>query len=144
MFASILKRADGFLEGWKVGKEGPGSLEVWWPFLTVLALMVWGIGCGRRRDKRLIAAGTCRLLEWVNGLPTHGTEEGHWVSAERGATCEAFDRQYKPEGLTAPSDQPTLCIFARHRRRRAPVNILGRFFYENVPLLSRLLLCKWL
>ena len=112
MFASILKRADGFLERRKIGEEGPGSLEVWWPFLTMLALMVRGIGRGRRRDKRLIASGTSLLLEWVDGLPAHGTEEGHWISAERGATCEAFDRQDKPEGLTAPSDQSTLYIFA--------------------------------
>ena len=59
-------------------------------------------------------------------------------------TCEAFDRQHKPEGLTAPSDESILCVFTYHRRGSAPINVCVRFFYGNVPRLSRLLLCKWL
>ena len=27
------------------------------------------------------------------------------------ATGDAFDRQHKPEGLTAPSDESILCVF---------------------------------
>lgn len=83
--------------------------------------MIRCIGRGRWRDKRLIAAGTNWLLEWADGLPARATEEGHWVSAERGTTCKAFDRQHKPEGLTAPSDESILCVFTYHRRGSAPI-----------------------
>jgi len=144
MFASILERADGFPQWRKVGEEGPGSLKSRRPFLTLLALMVRCIGRGRWRDKRLIAAGTNWLLERADGLPAHGTEEGHRVSAERGTTCKAFDRQYKPESLTAPSDESILCVFTYHRRGSAPIQVCVRFFYGNMRHLSRLLLCKWL
>jgi len=130
MFASILQRADSVLQGRKVGEEGPGSLKVRWPFLTVLALMVRCIGHGCRRDKGLIAAGTSRLLEPVDGLPARGTEEGYRVSAERAATGDAFDRQDKPEGLTAPSDQPILCVFTYHRRGSAPTNVCVFLLWE--------------
>lgn len=82
MFASILERADGFLQGRKIGEEGPGPLEVRWPFLTLLALMVRRIGCGRRRDERLVTAGANWVLEWADGLPARGTEEGHRVGGE--------------------------------------------------------------
>jgi len=82
MFASILERADGFPQWRKVGKEGPGSLKIRWPFLTLLALMVRCIGRGRWRDKRLIAAGANWLLEGADGLPARATEEGNRVSAE--------------------------------------------------------------
>jgi hypothetical protein len=111
MFASILERADGFPQWRKVGEEGPGSLKIRWPLLTVLALMVRCIARGRWRDKRLIAAGTNWVLERADGLPARSTEEGHRVGAERMATGDAFHRQDKPEGLTAPSDESILCVF---------------------------------
>ena len=111
MFTTILKRADGFPEGRKVGEESPRSFKIRRPFLTVLAMMVRCIGRGCRRSKWLIAAGTRRLPDRADRLPTHRTEEGHWVCAERGAACEALDRQDKPEGLTAPSDESIPCIF---------------------------------
>ena len=82
MFAPILERADGVPQWRKVGEEGPGPLKIRWPFLTVLALMVWSIGRGRLRDKRLIAAGTHRVLEGPDGVPARGTEEGYRVGAE--------------------------------------------------------------
>ena len=82
MFAPILERADGLPQWREVGEESPGSLKIRWPLLTVLALMVRSIGRGRWRDKRLIAAGTNWLLERADGLPAHGTEEGHRVGAE--------------------------------------------------------------
>jgi hypothetical protein len=82
MCASILERADGFPQWREIGEEGPGSLEVRWPFLTVLALMVWCIGRGRWGDKRLIATGTNWVLERADRLPARGAKEGHWVSAE--------------------------------------------------------------
>jgi len=44
--------------------------------------MVWGVGCGRRRDERLVTAGTNWVLEWVDGVPTRGTEEGHRVGSK--------------------------------------------------------------
>ena len=121
MFASIFECADGFPQWRKVGEKGPGSLKIRWPFLTLLALMIRCIGRGCWRDKRLIAAGTNWLLEWADGLPARATEEGHWVSAERDTTCKAFDRQHKPEGLTAPSDESILCVFTYHRRGSAPI-----------------------
>ncbi len=111
MFASIFERADGFPQWREIGVEGPGSLEVRWPFLTVLALMVWRIGRGRWGDKRLIAAGTHWLLERADGVPTRGTEEGYRISAEGPATGDTFDRQHKTEGLTAPPDESILCVF---------------------------------
>jgi hypothetical protein len=144
MFALILERADRFPQWRKVWEEGPGSLKSRWPFLTLLALMVRCIGRGRWRDKRLIAAGTHWLLERADSMPARGTEEGHRVSGEGITTCEAFDRQHKPEGLTAPSDESILCGFRYHRQGNAPIYVCLRFFYGNVPRLSRLLLCKWL
>jgi hypothetical protein len=57
-------------------------LKIRWPFLTLLALMVWCIDRGRWGDKRLIAAGTNWLLERADGLPARGAEEGNRVSAE--------------------------------------------------------------
>jgi hypothetical protein len=82
VFASILERADGFPQWREIGEEGPGSLEVRWPFLTLLALMVRCIGRGRCGDERLIAAATNWVLEWADGLPARGTEEGHRVGGE--------------------------------------------------------------
>jgi hypothetical protein len=128
MFASILEWADGVPQWWKVGKEGPGSLKVRWPFLTVLALMVRGKGSGRRWDKRLIAAGTSWLLELADGLPARAAEEGDRVSAEWMATGNAFHRQHKSESLTAPSNKPILGVFAYHRRGSVPINACMSFF----------------
>jgi|SRR5688572_2533815 len=142
MFASILERADGFPQRCEIGEEGPGPLEFRWPFLTVLTLMVRCIGHGRFRYKRLIATNASRLLEWADGVPACGTEKGDWVSAERGPTCEAFDRQHKPESLTAPSDEPILCVFTCHRKGSTPFESCMCFFYGNVTCLSRLLRCK--
>ena len=82
MFASIFERADGLPQRREIGEEGPGPLKGWRPLLAVLALMVWCIGRGRFRDKRLIAAGTSWLPERVDILPACGTEEGHRISAE--------------------------------------------------------------
>ena len=82
MFALILERADRFPQWRKVGEQGPGSLKIRWPFLTLLALMVWGIGSGGQRDERPIAADTQWLLERADRLPTYRTEEGHRVRAQ--------------------------------------------------------------
>jgi hypothetical protein len=111
MFASIFECADGFPQWRKIGEEGPGPFKIRRPFYTVLTLMVRGIGRGRWRDKRLIAAGTHWLLERADGVPTRGTEERHRISAEGLATGDTFDRQHKPEGLTAPPDDSILCVF---------------------------------
>jgi hypothetical protein len=72
--------------------------------------MVRCIGRGCLRDKWLIAVGTSWLLKRMDISPAQDTEEGHRVSAERGATGDTFDRQHKPEGLTAPSDESILCV----------------------------------
>ena len=120
MFASIFERADGVLQRRKIGEEGPGSFKIRRPFDTVLTLMVRCIGCGRRRDERLIAAGTHRLLERADGVPARGTEEGHWVGAEGGTTCEAFDWQDKPEGAdgTIRSADP-VCLHVTSQGKRS-------------------------
>jgi hypothetical protein len=111
MFASVLERAYGLSQWRKIWEEGPGALKFRRMFLTLLALMIRSIGRGCRRDKRLIAVGTHRMLEWADGVPARGTEEGHRVGAEWMAAGTAFDRQYKPKGLTAPSDESILCAF---------------------------------
>ncbi len=82
MFASIFERADGFPQWREIGEEGPGPFKNRQPVLTVLAVMVWGVGCGHRRDEWLVTAGTNWVLEWADGLPTCGTEEGHRVGGE--------------------------------------------------------------
>ena len=92
MFAAILERADGFLQGRKIGEEGPGPFKNWQPALAVLAVMVWGVGCGRRRDEWLVTAGANWVLEWADGLPARGTEEGHRVGGEWVVAGEAFHR----------------------------------------------------
>lgn len=86
-------------------------LKVWRLFLALLALMIRCIGRGRRRDEWVVAADTPRLLEWADGPPARGAEEGDWVGAERLATGEAFHWQDKPKELTTSSDQPILCVF---------------------------------
>ena len=73
--------------------------------------MIRRVGCGRRRDERLIAAGTHRLMEWADGSPARGAEEGDGVGAERVATREAFHWQEEPKELTTSSHQPILCVF---------------------------------
>src|SRR4051794_5040620 len=105
MFTMILERADGLTQRRKIGKQSPGSLKIRWSSLTVLALMIWSMGRGYRRDKRLIAASTNRLLERTDGVPARGTEEGHRVGAECMATGHALHRQHKSDGLTAPSHE---------------------------------------
>jgi hypothetical protein len=92
VFASILELADGFTQWREVGEEGPGSLELRRPFLTLLAVVVRCIGCGRWGDKRLIAAGTNGVLEWADSLPAGGTEERHRVGGEGLPAREAFNR----------------------------------------------------
>src|ERR1041385_5068724 len=111
MFASVFERTDGFSQWRKIGEEGPGSLKIRRLFLTLLALMIGSICRSRQRDKRLIAAAANRLLKRTDCLPTRVTEEGHRVSTEWMAAGTALDRQHKPEGLTAPSDEPILCVF---------------------------------
>ena len=73
--------------------------------------MIRRVGCGRRRDEWLIAAGTHRLMEWADGVPARGAEEGHWVGAERVATREAIYWQDEPKELTTSSHQPILRTF---------------------------------
>jgi hypothetical protein len=50
-------------------------------------------------------------MEWVDGVPARGAEEGHWVGAERVATGEAFHWQDEPKELTTSSHQPILYVF---------------------------------
>src|SRR5688500_11864584 len=99
--------------------------------------MVRCIGHGHFRYKRLIATDASRLSEWADGMPAPGTEKGYRVSAEHGTTRETFHRQYKPESLTAPSDEPILCVFTCHHRGSTPFARCACFFYGNVTCLSR-------